>query len=220
MGCEGAPSGAPHPTHHGTPPLNSPLRHRAHARPTGGAPRDRGSVPGSTGEPCGRWCVRAAVDRPWQHSHRPCVGGVVSTEAEETFPETLESGQHVRLAWHHSQWLPSAAMGAPSHPPPQHATSFGPLYSALDSAPVSPPLANQRPLTLQCLAHLCMIELSTHTTSCPPTPINAVGHGRSVLKLRSTSGAWNRPRRRTLQHCTEPRVARTTQTDHRMRKGS
>jgi hypothetical protein len=160
-----------------------------------------------------RWTVRGST-------RTARASGVSSPPRRRRHFRTLESGQHVRLAWHHSQWLPSAAMGAPSHPPPQHATSFGPLYSALDSAPVSPPLANQRPLTLQCLAHLCMIELSTHTTSCPPTPINAVGHGRSVLKLRSTSGAWNRPRRRTLQHCTEPRVARTTQTDHRMRKGS
>jgi hypothetical protein len=75
-----------------TAPLHSTLR-CVTARtlvPPGEPPRDRGSVPGSTGEPCGRWCVRAAVDRPWQHSHRPCVGGVVSTEAEETFPDVGE----------------------------------------------------------------------------------------------------------------------------------
>jgi hypothetical protein len=140
VGCEGAPSGAPHPTHHGTPPLNSPLRHRAHARPTG--------EPRVTGDPS--QARRESLAGAGACVRRWTVRGSTRTARASGVSSPPRRRRHFRRRWRAGStfaWLGTTHNG--SHPPPwalppirPHNT---PPASALSTLPSTlrlfPPLA-------------------------------------------------------------------------------
>ena len=126
-----------HPPRHPSTQLSaaSPRARSSHR----GAPRDRGSVPGSTGEPCGRWCVR-----------RWTVRGSTRTARASGVSSPPRRRRHFRRRWRAGStfaWLGTTHNG--SHPPPwalppirPHNT---PPASALSTLPSTlrlfPPLA-------------------------------------------------------------------------------